>query len=114
MVTDVSIGDINVTDASMERINKIDDAIIFSDAKLQSGLMASASSEALKNAAANEAGAMVGLAGMNVSSQAAASLMAATHQESENAGKFNFCPQCGAKVENANFCPQCGAKLNKG
>lgn len=124
IVTDVAIGDINVTDASMERINKIDDAAIFSDSKLQSGLMATASAEALKTAAGNENGAMMGFAGMNMAGNAGAGLMGAVNQNQaasnvapvENSatgnGVANFCPNCGTKNEGANFCPNCGTKLN--
>ena len=127
IVVDVSIGDINVTDASMERINKIDDATIFSDAKLQSGLMASASAEALKNAASNEGGAMLGFAGLNMASTAGAGLMGAVNQNVQAAQPAdapvqgatttqggvvpNFCPNCGTKTNGANFCGNCGTKL---
>ena len=70
VVTDVAMGDINISEASLARINKIDDATIFSDAKLQSGLMASASADAMVNASKNEAGAMMGFAGMNLAQNA--------------------------------------------
>lgn len=123
IVTDVAMADINVTEASMERINKIDDATIFSDAKLQSGLMANASAEALKNAASNENGALMGFAGMNMAGNAGAGLMGAvnqnvqTQQATPAAGASdgvasNFCPNCGTKNNGANFCPNCGTKLN--
>lgn len=124
IVTDVAMGDINVTDASMERINKIDDATIFSDAKLQSGLMANASAEALKNAASNENGAMIGFAGMNMAGNAGANLMDSVNKNAQtnsvqNAGVVtgngqvpNFCPNCGTKTNGANFCSNCGTKLN--
>ena len=74
-ISDVAIADINLTDESMKRVSKIDDATIFSDRSLQSGLMAEASAEALKNAASNEGGAMVGLMGMNMAGTAGAGLM---------------------------------------
>jgi len=119
IVTDVAMGDINVTDASMERINKIDDANIFSDAKLQSGLMATASAEALKNAASNENGAMMGFAGMNMAGNAGANLMGAVSNnqtsnaniDSSNGESPNFCPNCGTKTNGTNFCSNCGSKL---
>lgn len=132
IVTDVAMGDINVTEASMERINKIDDANIFSDAKLQSGLMATASAEALKNAASNDNGAMMGFAGMNLAGNAAAGLMNVANQnvanqqqtqptpeaQAENtpsvaavATDAKFCPNCGTKTNGSNFCGNCGYKL---
>lgn len=118
IVTDVAMGDINVTEDSMARINKIDDATIFSDKNLQSGLMASASADAMKAAASNENGAMMGFAGMNMASNAGASLMGAVNSgtqssnaQTSNAGGLNFCPNCGTKVGEGNFCINCGAKL---
>lgn len=127
IVTDVAMGDINVTEASMARINKIDDATIFSDAKLQSGLMATASAEALQNAAKNENGAMMGFAGMNMAGNAGAGLMGAVTQNVQvqatpqatpqsniagNGSVPNFCPNCGTKTNGTNFCGNCGTKLN--
>lgn len=123
IVTDVALGDLNVTDASMARINKIDDATIFSDAKLQSGLMANASAEALQSAAKNEGGALLGVAGMNMAGNAGAGLMGAVNQNVQQpatpvagvatAGGTapNFCPNCGTKTNGANFCGNCGTKL---
>lgn len=126
VVTDVAMGDINVTEASMARINKIDDATIFSDAKLQSGLMATASADALKEAAKNENGAMMGFAGLNMAGNAGAGLMGAVNQNvqtqqnnntngnpvNNNGSIPNFCPNCGTKTNGANFCSNCGTKLN--
>lgn len=79
IITDVAIGDINLTDESMKRVNKIDDATIFSDKNLQSGLMANAASEAMVNASKNESGAMMGFAGMNMAASNAGSMMNAVN-----------------------------------
>lgn len=81
-IVDVAIADINLTDESMKRVSKIDDALIFSDGKLQSGLMAEASAEALKNAASNDAGSMVGFMGMNMANTAGSTMMAAVNNNS--------------------------------
>ena len=65
-ITDVALGDINLTDASMERVNRIDDAAIFSGQGMQSGLMASSTAKGIENASKNENGAMMGFMGINM------------------------------------------------
>lgn len=133
VVTDVAMGDINITEASLARINKIDDATIFSDAKLQSGLMATASADAMVNASKNEAGAMAGFVGMGMAQNAGGGLLAAANAnaaaQQQNAAPAptpteapaapaaggaipNFCPNCGTKTNGMNFCGNCGYKLN--
>ena len=81
-ISDVAIADINLTDESMKRVSKIDDATIFSDGKLQSGLMAEASAEALKNASSNPNGSMVGFMGMNMANNAGTTMMGAVNNTS--------------------------------
>lgn len=126
-ITDVAIADINLTDASMQRVNKIDDASIFSDKNLQSGLMASATADAMKAAAGNDNGAMAGFMGMNMAGSVGANVMGAvnTSNEANNIQSSNsnivsstdnqkpkFCPNCGAATNGGNFCTQCGTKLS--
>ena len=95
-VSDVAIADINLTDESMKRVSKIDDATIFSDRNLQSGLMAEASAEALKNASSNEGGSMVGFMGMNMAGTAGANMMnAVTPTESPVAKEEREIPEPG-------------------
>ena len=126
-ITDVAIADINLTDASMQRVNKIDDASIFSDKNLQSGLMATATADAMKTAAGNDNGAMAGFMGMNMAGNVGANVMGAvnTSNEANNPQSSNsntvsstdnqkpkFCPNCGAATNGGNFCTQCGTKLS--
>lgn len=126
-ITDVAIADINLTDASMQRVNKIDDASIFSDKNLQSGLMASATADAMKAAAGNDNGAMAGFMGMNMAGNVGANVMGAVNTsnganntQSSNGNtvsstdnqKPKFCPNCGAATNGGNFCTQCGTKLS--
>lgn len=81
-ITDVAIGDINLTDESMKRVNRIDDATIFSDRNLQSGLMAQSTAQAMENASSNANGAMMGFAGMNMATNAGVNLMGTVNQNS--------------------------------
>lgn len=97
-ITDVALSDINLTENSMARVNKIDDATIFSDSGLQSGLMASASADAMKAAASNSGGAMNGFIGMNMAGQAGANIMGAinsNNKDGEVAKKETNTPEPG-------------------
>jgi membrane protease subunit (stomatin/prohibitin family) len=119
-ITDVAIADINLTDASMQRVNKIDDATIFSNKDLQSGLMASASADAMKMAASNDGGAMNGFVGMNMAAGVGANVINAVNASNNNVSTNNsndnniatakFCSNCGSPVT-GNFCSQCGQKV---
>lgn len=137
-VTDVALGDINLTDESMVKVNKVDEATIFSNKNLQSGLMASASADALRNASSNANGAMMGFMGMNMASGAAGSMMNAANQGSDvpgynpgnqqpepgtlfggagvapvnNEAGAKFCSNCGQPV-NGKFCSNCGTKVEE-
>ncbi len=135
-VTDVALGDINLTDESMVKVNKIDEATIFANKNLQSGLMASASADALRNASSNPNGAMMGFMGMNMASGAAGAMMNAANQGSdvpgynpgnaqpemgtlfgrdakaEEAAPSKTCPNCGEAVT-GKFCSNCGTKIEE-
>lgn len=99
-ISDVAIADINLTDESMKRVSKIDDATIFSDRNLQSGLMAEASAEALKNAASNDGGSMVGFMGMNMANNAGTTMMrAVSPTESKSEKEEREIPEPGSLFE---------------
>lgn len=139
-ITDVALGDINLTEESMNKVNKIDEASIFANKDLQSGLMATATAEAMKNAAGNDNGAMMGFMGMNMAGMAGSNVMATANQATPGTGynpgnqqpeagtifgaapeaapaseveekpEFRECPNCHA-MGNGNFCANCGNKF---
>lgn len=132
-VTDVALSDINLTDESMVKVNKIDEATIFSNKNLQSGLMASASADALRGAATNSNGSMMGFMGMNMASGAAGSMMNAANQGSDVEGykpetnqpemgtifakkeenkEEKLCPKCKTPAT-GKFCSNCGTKIEE-
>lgn len=138
-ITDVSLADINLTEASMSRVNKVDEATIFSDGKMQSGLMANATATSMQNASSNSNGAMMGFMGMNMATQTGNTIMGTINPSQTNTQSFAtepkepgtlfgqpkesesspiptasaiFCPNCGKECQNtANFCINCGQKL---
>ncbi len=130
-VTDVAIGDLNLTEASMKKVNKVDEAVIFSNQNLQSGLMASATAEAMTSAAKNENGAMMGFMGMGMAQGMGGNVMGAVNQGNiqnmYNPGNqqpepgtlfggvkteenLKECPKCHQKGA-GKFCSNCGAEL---
>lgn len=133
-VQDVALT-INASDESKAIIREVDSEISKTKrmgdlyASNPNGLMAAASAEALKAAASNENGAMLGLAGMNMAGNAGANLMAAANAQTPAQPEMpapaaasdapaaggaipNFCPNCGAKTNGMNFCGNCGNKLS--
>ena len=136
-IADVALADINLTDASMERINRVDDATIFSNSTLQSGLMTSSTAKAMENASANSNGAMMGFMGMNMANQVGNTAMGAIQGNGEKVTNFanQPHPEPGSlfkeeeKKENTEenkeedslqttddekkFCPNCGKEVNK-
>ena len=136
-VTDVGINDINLTDESMVKVNKIDEATIFSNKNLQSGLMASASADAMRSASSNSNGSMMGFMGMNMAGSAAGNMMGVANANSDVEGYkpqvnqpevgtiFNHkedevvvadvpepkkCSKCG-EIVSGKFCGNCGTKV---
>lgn len=83
-ITDVALADLNLTEESLARVNKVDDATIFSNANLQSGLMASATADAMKSAASNTNGAMAGFMGMGFAQNTGANAMNVANQNIQN------------------------------
>lgn len=138
-ITDVSLADINLTEASMSRVNKVDEATIFSNDKMQSGLMANATATSMQNASSNANGAMMGFMGMNMATQAGNTVMGSINPSQTTTQSFAtspkepgtlfeqrpnetitnttekstvFCPNCGKECQvTANFCTNCGQKL---
>ena len=135
-VVDVALGDINLTEESMSKVNKIDEATIFSNKNLQSGLMATASADALRNASSNDNGAMMGFMGMNMASGAINNMMGAVNAGTDVNGYkpetnqpemgtiFNDevkvedvpepkkCSNCG-EVAIGKYCSNCGTKIDE-
>lgn len=137
-VVSIALGSVTLPEEDAELIKKAQHAAILRDPSMGAATLVGAQAEAMKAAAANENGAMMGFMGMGMANQAggmnAQNLYAmgqqARQQQAQSAqtqaptgawkckcgatvtGKF--CTECGAKKPDEGWtCPSCGA-TNKG
>ncbi|MBQ9182142.1 MAG: SPFH domain-containing protein [Bacilli bacterium] len=129
-ITDVSLNDLNLTDESMARVTKLDDATLYSNVDLRNGMLASQTADAMNKAASNTNGAMAGFMGMGFAGQTGANAMQSSStngtpfnptpfasvstdnssQQSEDTVK-KYCGNCGTEVT-TKFCPNCGTQVD--
>ena len=120
-ILDVALN-VNASEESRELIRSMDADIaktkrmgkVYSDN--MSGQMAAATGEAMKTAAGNENGAMMGFMGANMSQAFGANAMGAAADIEAAGGAVaagegaKFCTQCGKPVD-GKFCANCGAEV---
>ncbi len=137
-VVSIALGSVTLPEEDAELIKKAQHAAILRDPSMGAATLVGAQAEAMKAAAANENGAMMGFMGMGMANQAggmnAQNLYAmgqqARQQQAQSvqtqapAGAWKckcgatatgkFCTECGAKKPDEGWtCPSCGA-TNKG
>ena len=115
----VSFGVSSVTASEEDEamIKNLQSAAALRDPNMAAAQLAGATAQAMRDAAKNENGAMMGFMGMNMAQQAGAANVASLFQmgaqqpAAQPAAPANGwkCPQCGAMAQ-GNFCPECGAK----
>ncbi len=137
-ITDVAMGDINLTEDSAKMVQAMSmGEKLGTNSAMMSGYAVAGTVEAAKTAAGNANGSMMGFMGMNmaqnvanntvagaVAGNAVNNAMANSNEQGivtgnqpnpgevfkeEKAGKF--CTNCGAPV-GGNYCGQCGTKVN--
>ncbi len=92
-----------------ELIKNIQKNAVLRDTSMAAAVLTQAQADALKTAAGNESGAMIGFMGMNMASNAGAGLNTQQLYAMAQAQKDTWKCSCGATAE-GNFCPECGKK----
>ena len=80
---------------------------VLTDPEMAAAARAAAQNQALANASANSAGAMMGVAAVNVMTGS----MGNTPEPQKEKMAPKFCTECGAKIEGGKFCRECGHPL---
>lgn len=139
-IVSVGINQVTLPEEDAQMIKEAQRAAILRNPTMAAATLTSAQADAMKMAASNENGAMMGFMGMGMAAQSggmnAQNLFAMGQQQgygqAMNGGwrcscgtmvTGNFCPECGAKrpkaqnwkcscgaVNTGKFCPNCGAK----
>ena len=135
-VVSIALGSVTLPEEDAELIKKAQHAAILRDPSMGAATLVGAQAEAMKAAAANENGAMMGFMGMGMASQAGGMNAQSLYQMGQQARQQQpqptpapagawkckcgatvtgkFCTECGAKKPDDGWtCPSCGA-TNKG
>lgn len=120
-VVSVAIEKITPDDESRQRIEKFDNASMYSRTEYATGRMVDATATAMENAAGNPNGAATGFMGLGMMNGAAGGIVGnpleyvkqnEAKKEEVKSVNGSICPKCGS-LENGNFCSKCGTKLEK-
>lgn len=135
-VVSIALGSVTLPEEDAELIKKAQHAAILRDPSMGAATLVGAQAEAMKAAAANENGAMMGFMGMGMAAQAGGMNAQSLYQMGQQARQQEpkptpapagawkckcgatvtgkFCTECGAKKPDDGWtCPSCGAR-NKG
>ena len=143
-IVSVSVNSVTISPEDEATIKELQKTAVFRNPGMGAAYMVGAQGEAMKAAAANEGGAMMGFMGMNMAQTAgglnANQLYQMAQQQPVSAPAANgwkcscgatttgrFCPECGARkpekqgwkctcgaTNMGKFCPECGAKKPSG
>ena len=120
-IVSVAIEKITPDDESRARIEKFDNASMYSRTDYAAGRMVDATATAMENAASNENGAGTGFMGLGMMNMAGNTMVGnpleyvkqnEEKKEQEVKQIANVCSNCGSQ-ENGNFCSKCGTKIEK-
>lgn len=127
-LTSVQILSATIPEEDQQMLQNIQRQAVYRNPGMAGAAMVDAQTEAMKTAAGNSSGAMMGFAGMNIAQNAgginanqffgnsqqqppqqnAQTVREPIQQDAPSEGEW-FCPKCGTK-NNGNFCPKCGTQ----
>ena len=113
----IAINSVTIPEEDAERIKNIQFSAVNIDPARANATIATASADALRDAANNSAGAGVGFMNMNMATNAASGLYQNVNAAPANTGAGQttggkFCPNCGQPVSPEDkFCANCGKQL---
>ncbi len=112
VIVSVGINGITLDSKSQARVEKMSDAMFFSDKNAAGGLLASAGADAMVNAANNSGGVAMGVFGMNLAGQAMNNMGSFIQNMPEPSRTFKHVSNlwrcsCG-ETNSTKFCSSCG------
>lgn len=114
-VESIALTELTLDEASRNRVEQFDNAKVFSDdPDALRALVVLGFTDAMNTAAANPAGAAVGLAGLGMANAFASDLSAGEPMaNAQNTGRLDSCPFCGSSLPEMQLdhCPACNADL---
>ena len=114
-VASIALNPVSLPEEDAELIKKAQHAAILRDPSMAAATLTGAQAEAMKAAAANENGAMMGFMGLGMAQQAGGAnnlqnlYAMGQEQRAQAASAASWKCACGATTE-GKFCPECGAK----
>ena len=115
-IVSFGVSSVKASEEDEAMIKNLQSAAALRDPNMAAAQLAGATAQAMRDAAKNENGAMMGFMGMNMAQQAGASNVSSlfqmgAQQPAQPAAPSNAwkCPQCGS-MATGKFCGECGAK----
>lgn len=114
-VVSIAIASLTLPKEDEDMIKNLQRQAVYKNAGMAGATLVEAQAEAMKKAAGNENGAMMGFMGLNMAAQAGGMnannfyQMQAKQDTEKKAADTWKCPNCGNEVS-GKFCPECGTK----